>query len=457
MKNPLSRHGNPFLSLLLIFSMVLAIQVTPILAQEDEEKEFRFPAGYTVSSEVLKAYESIFSNDSVKKALDFIRSDHQNTLKDQKEVVAVAAPPFKEAVRAKYYMNRLMEVGLKDVQMDKEGNVFGTWPGSGRGPKLWVGAHLDTVFPAGTDLTVKEKDGKIYAPGISDNARGLALVLSIIRALKATGIKPVGDIIFTGNVGEEGLGDLRGVKAIFRDHKDIAGWLGTGHSGVNITRHFTGSHRYKITYKGPGGHSWSAFGQPSAVHAAGRAISKIDDIITPKNPKTTFTVGTVNGGKSVNSIADEAILYIDMRSTDKNEMLNVEKKILDSLRAGAAETNKRWGSDKITVDIQLVGDRPAGTQAQDSPSVQAGYMALKVLGQEPKYTGASSSDANWPIGLGIPAINVGGGGIGKLGHSTAEWFDPTDAYIGTQVTLLSILGMVGIDGVSQPLLTPAGK
>ena len=195
-------------------------------------------------------------------------------------------------------------MGFKDARIDKEGNVVAVRPGTGNGPKLVVSAHLDTVFPEDTDLAIKEKDGKLYAPGIGDDTRGLVELLSMIRAFNATGIKTVGDVYFVGTVGEEGLGDLRGVKALFRDHKDLDGFISIdGPETGRIVYLAVGSHRYRATFKGPGGHSFLKFGQPSAIHAMGRAIARISDLQTPRQPKTTFTVGTVRGGISVNSIA----------------------------------------------------------------------------------------------------------------------------------------------------------
>jgi tripeptide aminopeptidase len=270
---------------------------------------------YTLSGNVTTAYDNLIRNETVKQGLVYIKADQDNTLLDQKEICAIPAPPFKEKIRGEYYLQRLADLGLKDVRMDSEGNVLGIRPGTGNGPTLVVAAHLDTVFPEGTDTTVKEKDGKLYAPGISDDTRSLAALLSIVRAFNETNISTVGDIIFCGNVGEEGLGDLRGVKALFRDNKNIDGFIsldGTGAAGITYLA--TGSHRYKITYQGPGGHSFGAFGLPSATHALGRAIAKIADLQTPKEPKTTFTVGTVQGGTSVNAIAGEASMEVDMRS-----------------------------------------------------------------------------------------------------------------------------------------------
>ena len=243
-------------------------------------------APYAVSPAVAELYSRLTALPAVQKGLDFIKADHADTVAEQKQICEIPAPPFKEQVRAADFQKRLAALGLKDVQMDKEGNVFGLRPGAGNGPKLLVAAHLDTVFAAGTDVKVKEKDGKLYAPGIADDARGLAALLGVIRAFNATGIKTVGDIIFCGNVGEEGLGDLRGVKALFRDNKDIDGFISIDGADLNrITYLATGSHRYEVTFSGPGGHSFSAFGRPSAIHAMGRAIAQIADLTTPAEPQ----------------------------------------------------------------------------------------------------------------------------------------------------------------------------
>jgi tripeptide aminopeptidase len=300
---------------------------------------------------------------------------------------------------------------------------------------------------------VREKDGKLYAPGISDNSRGLAALLSILRAFPAAGIKTAGDILFCGNVGEEGLGDLRGVKALFRDHKHIDGFISIDSAGTgSIIFRGTGSHRYEITYKGPGGHSYSAFGLPSATHALGRAVAKIADLKTPQKPKTTFTVGTVRGGTSVNSIAAEASMQVDMRSNREKELSELEARFLDIVKAAAAEENARWGSDKMTVQINRVGGRPAGSQPPDAVIVQAAWASAEAMGQKPKLAEAGSTDSNLPISLGIPAITVGGGGKDGRTHSPAEWFDPADAYLGPQRIFLTIIGLVGLEGVSPPLL-----
>ena len=412
---------------------------------------------YQVSGKVQEIYEKLQASAPIQQGIAFLAADHQNTIADQIAINEVPSPPFHEAERAKYYQQKLEEAGLADVRMDQEGNVYGVFKGSGAGPRIFVSAHLDTVFAAGTDVTVREKDGKLYAPGIADNARGLAAILSVIRALKGTGVKTVGDIIFGGDVGEEGLGDLRGVKAFFRENTDVDGYITV--DGVKeqiITYLCTGSRRYEITYRGSGGHSWNAFGLPSAIHALGRAIAKISEIRTPSQPKTTFTVGTITGGTSVNSIAAEASMLLDMRSAKEEELKKLESAVMVLLDEAAAEENARWDSDDIKVEIKLVGDRPAGEQAPDAPIVQAAWAATEAIGLVPEFGPASSTDANLPLSMGIPVIRICGGGAEGHNHSLDEWYNPANGYRGPQKVFMTLLGLVGVEGLTQPLLAKRG-
>jgi acetylornithine deacetylase/succinyl-diaminopimelate desuccinylase-like protein len=399
-------------------------------------------------------YEKLLAHPLVTKALAAIESDAPRTLEEQKRITEIPAPPFKEKVRAEYYLKRFQDLGLKDAAIDAEGNVIALRKGTGSGPKLVVSAHLDTVFPEGTEVTVKEKDGALRAPGIGDDARGLAALLSVIQTLNAGEIKTVGDLMFVGTVGEEELGNLRGVKALFRDHKDIDGFISIDGLGVSrIVNQSTGSHRYEMIFRGPGGHSFQEFGLPSAIHAMGRAIAKISDLQTPSEPKTTFTVGTVRGGTSVNAIADEARMAVDMRSNATEELLKLEARLLGLVKEAAAEENKRWNSDKITVEIKLIGERPAGSVSEDSPIVQATRRAVTTIARGARVTLAgSSTDSNMAMSLGIPAVTIGGGGEGGNWHSLNEWYKPTDAHHGPQNALLTILALAGLDGVTQPML-----
>ncbi len=403
---------------------------------------------------VEAAYAAILENPKIIKTLEDIKADDDRTLAEQKRITEIPAPPYKEKARAEYYLRRFQELGFTDASIDAEGNVIGLRKGSGGGPKLVVSAHLDTVFPEGTDVTVKEKEGVILAPGIGDDSRGLAALLSLIQAMNANAVVTVGDVLFVGTVGEEELGNLRGVKALFHDRPDIDGFISVDGLGITrIVNQATGSHRYEMIFHGPGGHSFQEFGLPSAIHAMGRAIAKISDLQTPSDPKTTFTVGTVNGGTSVNAIAAEARMAVDMRSDSTEELLKLETRLLDLVKQAVAEENKRWNSDKISIEIKLIGDRPAGLVAMDSPIVQATQRAVAVITRAPRVTFAgSSTDSNWAMSLGIPAVTIGGGGEGGNWHSRNEWYRPVNGWFGPQNALLTVLVLAGLDGVTKPAL-----
>ncbi len=408
---------------------------------------------YERSPEVKQTYDKFMKEKSIQQALTFIEQDHEQTIAEQITITEIPAPPFKEEVRAKDVMKRLMDLGVEDVQMDEEGNVFGIRKGVGNGPKVFISAHLDTVFPEGTDTTVHEKNGILHAPGISDDTRGLAELLSIVRACNEINLQNVGDIVFGATVGEEGAGDLRGVKAFFSNRDDIDGFLSIdGPRLGNIVYLGTGSYRYTVTYKGPGGHSFGAFGTPSATHALGRAIAKIADLETSTEPRTTFTVGEIRGGTSVNAIAEEASMDVDLRSNEQETLDALAEAFLATVRTAAAEENSRWNTDTLSVEIDKFGDRPPATQEQSAPIVQCAWQAINAIGQQPDLSGPSSTDANYPMSLGIPALALGRGGVAGGTHTVKEWYDPTDAYIGVQKNFLTLIGLVGIDGVSDPLL-----
>jgi len=409
----------------------------------------------SAGSAVEAASEAILANAKAIKALEDIKADDEAAFAEQKRITEIPAPPYKENRRAEYLLKRFVELGFKEASIDAEGNVIALRKGSGGGrPKLVVSAHLDTVFPEGTDVTVKEKDGVILAPGIGDDSRGLAALLSLIKSLNANDITTVGDLMLVGTVGEEELGNLRGVKALFRDHTDIDGFISIDGLGVaRVVNQATGSHRYEMIFKGPGGHSFQEFGLPSAIHAMGRAIARISDLQTPSDPKTTFTVGTVSGGTSVNAIAAEAKMTVDMRSNSTEELLKLEARLLDLVKQAVVEENARWKSDKLSVEMKLIGDRPAGMVALDAPIVQATRRAVAAIARGPRVTFAgSSTDSNLAMSLGIPAVTIGGGGEGGNWHSRNEWYKPVEAYLGPQSALLTILVLTGLDGATKPAL-----
>ncbi len=437
---------------LLLLAAISAAALSVTIFSPAEQAGAQSP---TSGSAVEAASQAILNNPAVIKALGDIKADDDSALAEQKRITEIPAPPYKESQRAQYFLKRLVELGFKDASIDAEGNVIALRKGSGTGrPKLVVSAHLDTVFPEGTDVTVREKDGVILAPGIGDDSRGLAALLSLVKALNANRIVTVGDLLFVGTVGEEELGNLRGVKALFRDHADIDGFISIDGLGVTrIVNQGTGSHRYQMIFKGPGGHSFQEFGLPSAIHAMGRAIAKISDLQTPSNPKTTFTVGTVSGGTSVNAIAAEAKMAVDMRSDSTEELLKLEARLLDLVKQAVAEENARWNSDKLSVEIKLIGDRPAGIVAMNSPMVQATQRAVTAIARGPRVTFAgSSTDSNLAMSLGIPAATMGGGGEGGNWHSRNEWYKPVEAWLGPQSALLTALVLAGVDGTTKPAL-----
>jgi acetylornithine deacetylase/succinyl-diaminopimelate desuccinylase-like protein len=411
------------------------------------------PTPSQVPPAVDQAYTQLLAAPAIKDLLEALRADHERSVEDLKMLTEIEAPPFKEQKRAEAFLARLKALGLSDAKIDSEGNVIGVRKGTGSGPRLLVSAHLDTVFPAGTDVKVKERDGRLYAPGISDDTRGLSVLLSWLKVLNDNKIQTVGDLVFAGNVGEEELGNLRGMKAIFRDHLDLDGMVGLEPSADgNVTVLGTASHRYEVSFTGPGGHSYVAFGQvPSAIHGMGRAIAKIADIRTPSFPKTTFTVGLVSGGTSVNTIAPDARMAVDIRSDDMTALLDTEKKVLAAVDEAVAEENRRWNVTTLSAASKLIGDRPGGRTGSDSVIVEAAVRANSAFGHKTLLSGAST-DANVPMSLGIPAIIIGSGGKTGGFHALSEWIDVTEGWKGAQNALVTVLGLVGVQGVSEPLL-----
>ncbi|MDO8272783.1 MAG: M20/M25/M40 family metallo-hydrolase [Gammaproteobacteria bacterium] len=411
-------------------------------------------AEVAVDSAVTVEFEQLTANARVRAALEAIATGEPETIAEQIRLTEIPAPPFQEQQRAEYYLQQMQKRGLPEAYIDAEGNVVGLHRGTGDGPLLAIAAHLDTVFAAETDTAVELRDERYYAPGISDDGRGLTVLLTLIETLRSSAIATTGDILFIGNVGEEGLGDLRGIKAIFRDNPQIDGFVSIDGSGLSgITTGATGSRRFEVVFTGPGGHSFSAFGLVSAIHAMGRAIANISELETPSEPKTTFTVGKVSGGTSVNSIAAHAAFELDMRSNDAGELARLEARVREAVQAGVVAENARWDNNgEITVDFRLIGDRPSGRTSADSPIVQVAALAMAEAGGELQGVRLSSTDSNIPMALGIPAITITGGGESGGEHSPEEWFDPRDSERGPQMALLLVLGLVGVEGTSAPLL-----
>ena len=444
--------------------------------------------------------EEILGCKAVQEALKFLENDDERTLQETLEMCQIPAPSYQEEKKAEYVFRKMQEAGLEDVHIDEVGNVLGTRKGTGNGPRIVLAGHTDTVFPMETDLTLKQEGNRYSCPGIGDDTRAVAELLSIARAMNAVGIRGEGDLVFCANVCEEGLGDLRGTKHVFRVDGDelqhYDGFISIDDKNTSgIIYQAVGSERYLVTFHGTGGHSYTGFGIPSPIHAMGRAIAKISDFQVPSDPKTTFTVGVVNGGSSVNVIAEEASMLVDMRSLDADALAELSAKFHKAVEEAVEKENARWGlsvknsgentgkcnsanvdvsdssnkltnadtsvncvnlpkpgvtaSDRITVTFEQKGKRPAGTQEKQCQIVQAANAANQALGMETLYIGAASTDANIPISLGIPAITVGWGGKGGGEHTIHEWYEHAESWKGPQRDLLLLLALSGFEGIHK--------
>ena len=355
----------------------------------------------------------------VKAALDAAKRNEPKFIAEQVRICEIPAPPYKEEQRGQELKRLFGNMGLQNVRIDKAGNVIGVRPGLSAHPNLVFAAHLDTVFPEGTNVKVTRDGNILKGPGIGDDCRGLAVMLATIQALNDAKVQTPGTITFVADVGEEGLGDLRGMKGLFYDSLkgQIDKFISVDGTGLGITHIGVGSKRYRVAFKGPGGHSYGAFGMANPIHAMGRAIDKIADFQVPLNPKTTFNVGRVGGGTSINAIPYEAWMEVDMRSADDNSLKALDQKFNAAVRAAAEEENRRWNDHgKVTVSAELVGVRPAGVTPKDSPIVQTAVTVSQALGiQESLREG--STDSNVPMNLHIPAITISGGGRGTGAHS----------------------------------------
>lgn len=384
----------------------------------------------------------LMADPAVAAALDRVKLNEPEIIAEQIRLCEIPAPPFGEerrGVELKAIFNRL---GLKNVRVDAVGNVLGERPGKSAGPHLVMAAHLDTVFPIETDVRVRKDGTWLKAPGIGDDCRGLAVLVGVVRALDEAKVTTEGPITFVGNVGEEGLGDLRGTKALFNDTLKgrIDRFVSVDGAGLGMTRVGVGSFRYRLAYKGPGGHSYGAFGRVNPIHALGRAIALISEFQVGSEPKTTFNVGRIGGGTSVNSIPFEAWAEVDMRSHDKASLDALHARFLAAADEAAAAENKRWGNGTLTVVKESVGVRPPGETSATDSIVQAAESVTRALGAEIEWS-STSTDANVPMSLGIPAITIDGGGDGKDAHALSEAFDTRDSWKGTQRAVLIAIAL----------------
>jgi len=392
---------------------------------------------------------AVANHPAVARAMELVESQDALTMTALRELTQIPAPPFGEEVRGRRVLEMMRDLGVDSAWVDEEGNVLGLRRGTGTGQTVALTGHLDTVFPEGTDVSIRERGDTIFAPGVSDDTRGLVAMLAVLRALNEAEVQTGADLLFVATVGEEGLGDLRGVKHLFRDGGPrIDAFVsidGTGHSG--ITHQGLGSHRYRITVRGPGGHSWGAFGLANPAHALGRAIDYFDaaaDAMTRSGPRTSYNVGRIGGGTSVNSIPFEAWMEVDMRSESPESLDRIDEALQISVRRAVAEANQnRRRGEELTVELDFIGERPSGEIALDDEFLQRGVAATRLLGIEPRL-GRGSTDSNIPISLGIPSMTIGGGGVGLRAHSLAEGFINRDGPLGIKRALLIVVAQAGV-------------
>jgi tripeptide aminopeptidase len=373
---------------------------------------------------------AVIASPTYRAAVATLDREHDRMVEEIVTLTEIPAPPFKEAARAKAYAEMLRAAGLSDVEIDTEGNAMGLWRGTGAPgrPLIVVAAHLDTVFPIETDVKVRREGTKLSAPGIGDDTRSLAVLLAYARAMKAANVRTDRDILFVGNVGEEGPGDLRGVRYLFTrsKYKDrIAAFFSMdGTNGARIVNGGTGSKRYRVTYKGPGGHSYGAFGLVNPMTAMSQTVVDLYKIAPPAGPKTTYSASVTGGGTSVNSIPHEVWMEFDMRSESAAELAKLEQGFLGLVNASLAAENAARSTREgpVTADPKLIGDRPAGTTPAESELVRTAVAAVSAHGLKPELQ-TSSTDANMPMSLGIPGITIGSGGSGGRAHALDEWID----------------------------------
>jgi len=401
-----------------------------------------FPAAASAAG-ASKVGERLLADPAVQRALAAARANEPEIVREQVRLTEIPAPPFGEARRAEAYRQVFESLGLERVRIDAGGNVLGERPGRRPHPHLVMSAHLDTVFPEGTDVAVTREGSTLTAPGIGDDGRGLAVLIGVIRALDAAGVETEGSVTFVGTVGEEGLGDLRGVKHLFGVELKgaVDRFVSVDGTGLDVTAVAVGSHRYRVTFEGPGGHSYGAFGLVNPVHALGRAIARIADFEVPAEPRTTFNVGRVGGGTSVNSIAFEAWMEVDLRSSDVAALEALDAQLHAAVDAALEAENERWGGETVlTVRKDRVGTRPAGRTPEGSPVLVAAESVSRALGLGFEVD-EGSTDSNIPMSLGIPALTIGGGGAGSGAHSLHESWDSRDSWQGTQRALLLAIAL----------------
>ncbi len=417
----------------------------PLLSQA----QIKAKAVASIEPSFQKEIKKLTRRSAVKKAFQLIEAQNDQTLQDHITLTEIEAPPFKEEKRAAAFLKMMEAVGVDTIWIDEVGNVLALRKGTAGKKVVALDAHLDTVFPEGTDVKVKMRGDTLYAPGIADDTRGLAILIRVLSAMNEANVETKADILFVGSVGEEGLGDLRGVKHIFSDKGvKIDSWIAIDGGGIGrVNNQGLGSHRYKITYKGPGGHSWGAFGLANPHHALGSAIhyfTKAANKFTAYGPKTSYNVGVIEGGTSINSVPFESSMLVDMRSVSPVRLDSMDQILLTAVRqATDAQNSIRRLGEALTVDIEKIGDRPSGELSETLPLIQRAMACTAYFGKRPELT-RGSTNSNIPIAMGIPAVTIGRGGVGRNAHSLGEWWLDKEGYKAAQMALLLLVSESGL-------------
>jgi tripeptide aminopeptidase len=393
----------------------------------------------------------VMESDKFRTAVATLDADHDRIVADIIRFTETEAPSFHEDTRARAWLEEAKAHGLTDLEIDDEGNVTGIRRGIGNGRLICVAAHLDTVFPAGTNLKVRREGTKLFAPGIGDDTRSLAVILAWLRALDTAGITTRDDILFVADVGEEGLGDLRGMRHLFGQgrYKDrISAFITVDSPDMDrIVTGGVGSKRYRVTFNGPGGHSFGAFGLVNPMFAMGDAVARFGRVQVPVAPKTTFSASVTGGGTSINAIPDSVWTEFDLRSEAPEALDRLEAEFFALIDAAVAAENaaRSVRNGPVTIEIKKIGDRPAGHTAETNELPRLAAAAINAHGIATSFE-YSSTDANIPMSLGIPAIKIGSGGTGGRQHSLAEWIDvEQEASVrGMAAGLATVLAVAGM-------------
>lgn len=403
----------------------------------------------TVSADATARIAALKARPEIEQAFTSIVDMREHNNERLIAMTEIAAPPFEEQTRAADLVERFKALGLDDVSIDESGNVVARRAGTVGDRTVAVAAHIDTVFPADMDVTVRREGDIFYAPGVGDNTRGVVAMLALVEVMEAHNIKTEADILFVGDVGEEGLGDLRGVRHLFRDGApkiDSFIAIDAGDASRLVTT-AVGSNRYRVTFSGPGGHSYGSFGRGHPHQALAEAITRFTKAATPitkgDGPKATFSVGRIGGGTSINSIPFTSWMEVDMRSLNPEKLAELDAVFQTAMSdALEIENDRRRSNDALTIDVKSVGKRPAGGSDPNASLIQNAGAAVKAMGLQPRFS-ASSTDSNIPMSLGIPAVTIGRGGIARNAHAPNESWEDKDSHLAIQSALLLLVAEAG--------------